>query len=45
MCGCSGGLIFHMQEHVAVWLKYIHRKDEVQAQTDKPGCLETILLA
>jgi len=29
-----------MQEHVAV-----QRKDEVQAQTDKPGCLETILLA
>lgn len=38
---CRRVLIFHMQKQVAVWRKYTHSKDEVQAQTDKLGCLET----
>lgn len=37
MCVCvcvQEGLIFHVKESVAVWLKYIE-KLEVQAHTDK----------
>lgn len=40
-CICLWGCVFafRMQEHVSV-----RRKDEVQAQTDKLGYLETVLL-
>lgn len=34
---CRGVLIFHMQEHVAVWRKSIEGKDQAEALTDKPA--------